>query len=79
MSQHTQTQVATNIPCTPAPEPAPLETVPESEPELWQGPTYYGMPALKAPPCKGYVPAYLYVGGVAGEAGRARDAVMSRP
>lgn len=29
-------------------------------------PTYYGMPVVKAPPWRWYIPAYFYVGGVSG-------------
>lgn len=33
------------------------------------GATYYGMPVIKPPPWKWYIPAYFYVGGVTGAAG----------
>jgi formate-dependent nitrite reductase membrane component NrfD len=62
----TEVLTETRLPWVTEPEPAPLQAVPKDEPELWQGPTYYGLPALKPPPWKGYVPAYLYVGGLAG-------------
>jgi formate-dependent nitrite reductase membrane component NrfD len=49
--------------------PAPVwEQAPSRDPELLADPTYYGQPAIKPPVWIWTVPAYFYVGGVAGTA-----------
>ncbi|HET9594271.1 MAG TPA: polysulfide reductase, partial [Anaeromyxobacteraceae bacterium] len=53
-----------------APDAArPLDEVPADAIERSEeGPSYYGMPVLKEPVWKWYIPAYFYVGGAAGAA-----------
>lgn len=51
----------------PAPHPiarVPADAIERSE----DGPSYYGVPLLKEPVWRWYIPAYFYVGGVAGAA-----------
>jgi formate-dependent nitrite reductase membrane component NrfD len=43
----------------------PLEGVPHATAER-ESTTYYGLPVVKAPPWRPFVPAYFYVGGTAG-------------
>ena len=43
----------------------PLEVAPKAPTER-ESTTYYGLPVVKAPPWKPFVPAYFYVGGTAG-------------